>query len=128
MADLADFDPLYFSIREERGVAVAGFKMSQITEEENIEQLGHELFSLTDQFGCRKLVLDMRGVEYITSAVIGKLISLHRRMHRSGGSLVLCNLGTKLREVLRTSRLIDYFQSAETVDDAVGRLVSSSDG
>jgi anti-sigma B factor antagonist len=122
MVELPDLDPIYFSIHHQGDVTIATFKLDRITEEDNIEQLGHELFSIVDQRGCRKLVVDMRNVEYITSSVIGKLISLHRKLHRVDGTLILCNLSRKLEEVLRTSRLIDYFQSEATVDDAVDRL------
>jgi anti-sigma B factor antagonist len=122
MVELPDLDPIYITVRTEGDVKVVAFKLHRITEEDNIEQLGHELFSLVDQQGCRKLVVDLQDVEYITSSVIGKLISLHRKLHRAGGALVLCNLSAKLDEVLRTSRLIDYFQSAGSVEEALARL------
>jgi anti-sigma B factor antagonist len=122
MVDLPDLDPIYLSLQSQGEVTVAAFKLDRITEEDNIEQLGHELFSIVDQLGCRKLAMDMGNVEYITSSVIGKLISLHRKLHRNDGLLILCCLNPKLEEVLRTSRLIDYFQSVPTVDEAVARL------
>ena len=124
MIELQDLDPIYITIRAEGDVTVIAFKLDRITEEDNIEQLGHELFTLVDQKGCRKLVVDLQNVEYITSSVIGKLISLHRKLHRAGGMLVLCNLSPKLEDVFRTSRLIDYFQCASGVDKAVARLAS----
>ena len=122
MVELPELDPIYLALRSEGDVVVAAFKLDRITEEDNIEQLGHELFSIVDQQDCRKLVIDLQNIEYVTSSVIGKLISLHRKLHRQKGQLILCSLSAKLEDVLRTSRLIDYFQTAPTVDEGIARL------
>ena len=75
---LADFHPRYFKTTEHGDIVVVVFGVSHINDEENIEDLGHELFLLADQFGFQKIVLNLSGVEYITSSVVGKMITLHR--------------------------------------------------
>ena len=62
--------------------------------------------------------LDLSQLDYITSSVLGKFITLHRRLHRQGGTLVLCGIQSNVRESLRASRLLDYFQTADTIDAA----------
>ncbi|MBC7815572.1 MAG: STAS domain-containing protein, partial [Planctomycetaceae bacterium] len=79
----------YLKLQEYGDVLVVGFTMRMLNDEENIEQLGQELFSLVEQYNWLKLVLDLSNVEYLTSSVIGKLITLHRKLHRSQGKLVL---------------------------------------
>jgi anti-anti-sigma factor len=117
-----DFHPAYFDVRDDGGVAVARVTVPQLTEEENIEQMGQEFFSLIGQYECRRLVVDLSRVEYATSAALGKLITLHRRMHRSDGQLVLCGVTGTLADVLTTSRLMDYFNVAEDTEQATARL------
>lgn len=121
---LADFHPRYFSVTEDGDVAVLTFGVSHINDEENIEELGHEMFALSDQFGFRKIVLNMGGVQYITSSVVGKMITLHRKLHRSHGRLVLCELTPGVEEVLSASRLLNYFTHMKAQEQAVDFLNS----
>ena len=119
------FHPAYITVRTDGDISIVGFTVSNLTDEENIEQLGRELFSLVDQTGCRKLVLDMGGVRYLTSSVLGKLISLHRKVHRSDGRMIICNISQGLEEIMSTSRLNRYFNTADDVASA-GAMMSSS--
>ena len=120
------FHPSYFTLRREDDVVVAQFVLSHLSDEENVEQLGHELFTLVDHFECRKLVMNLATVQYMTSSVLGKLITVHRRLHRNEGLLILCHLTGGLREILRASRLLDYFHVTEDVDAALARLREAS--
>ena len=121
----ADFHAAYFNVRQDGDVVVADVVVPQLTEEENIDQLGQEFFTLVGQYECRRLVVDLSKVEYASSAALGKLITLHRRLHRVDGQLVLCGVTGALAEILTTSRLMDYFQVTDDVDQAVARLKAS---
>jgi len=98
------------------------FVHSQLTDEDNIEQLGEALFALLEKGSRLRIILDLSQLDYVTSSVLGKFITLHRRLHRQGGALALCCMQPNVRETLRASRLLDYFQTAETVDAARGLL------
>ncbi|HUG94483.1 MAG TPA: STAS domain-containing protein [Planctomycetaceae bacterium] len=119
---LTDFQPAYFRVREDGEVVITAIVVPQLTEEENIEQMGQEFFTLVDQYECRRLVVDLSHVEYATSAALGKLITLHRRLHRHDGKLVLCGVRGALAEILATSRLLDYFHVADDADGAAAQL------
>lgn len=117
------FHPTYIVVEKMGDVTVASITRPSLTEEEtNITQLGYELFSLVDEFECRKVVLDMQEVEYVTSAVVGKMITLHRKLHQTEGRLVLCRLKEGVEHVLNSLRLIEYFETSSDVDDAVALL------
>ncbi len=103
---------------------VVCFKSRLLNDEENIEQLGQELFSLVEQSNWLKLALDLTNVEYLTSSVLGKLITLHRKLHRSQGKLVLFGLSEGVDAILRTSKLLTYFAVAENRDGAIAQLAS----
>ena len=70
--DLSEFHPRYFDATEQDGLVVVSFSVSHINDEENIEELGHELFALVDQYGFRKIALNMSRVQYITQFGGGK--------------------------------------------------------
>ena len=117
-----DYQPHYVSVSLENGIAFVAFSITEITDNDNIEILGREIFSLVDQFGCEKIVLSMAGVRFITSSVLGKIITLHRMQSRNNGRLILCDIEPGVIETLKTSRLINYFETASDVSEAVARL------
>ena len=112
----------YLRLGQEAGAIVLGFNVQDLTEELNVEQLGHDMFQLVDQNNLDKLVLDLDGVRYLTSSVLGKFITLHRRLHRKNGKLVLSRPSEPVREILKQSRLLDYFNVRDSIPDAVKAL------
>lgn len=122
---LNEFKPTYFNVREEGDVVVGQFCVPRLTEDQNVEQLGHDLFALVEHFAKRKVVLSLASVEFMTSSVLGKLITLHRKMHRQRGKLVLCDLQPGVNEVMRISRLHDYFKTSVTIDEALKEVQSA---
>ena len=116
---LTDYAPSFFTLEHRDDVSIARFVLSRVTDEENIEQLGHELYQLVEQYDRRRLVLHLDSVEYVTSSVLGKFITLHRRIHRRNGRLVLCGPTQVVRDALRVSRLIDYFHVTDDLPQAL---------
>lgn len=124
---LEDFRPRYINVTEHGDIVVVQFGVSHINDEENIEELGHELFLLPDQFGFLKIVLNMSGVEYVTSSVVGKMITLHRKLHRNGGKMVISNLTPGVQDVLDASRLLSYFTHCDVEVAAIAVLKAHED-
>jgi anti-sigma B factor antagonist len=108
----------HFTCVEAAGAVVVTFVRPQLTDEDNIEQMGEALFSLLEKDARTRIILDLSPLDYVTSSVLGKFITLHRRLHRQGGTLVLCGLQPNVRETLRASRLLDYFLTADTREAA----------
>ncbi len=121
---LPDQSNRFITLEEHGDVLVVRFRMRLLNDEENIEQLGQELFSLVEQANWLKLVLDLSDVEYLTSSVLGKLITLHRKLHRSQGKMVLFGLSAGVDAILRTSKLLTYFAVAENRDAAIAQLAT----
>lgn len=115
MTDISEFDPSYFDLDVDGEIAVVSFQKEQFTEEDNLEQFGIELFSLVDQYQFRKIVLSLAPVQYVTSSVLGKFITLHRKLGRNDGQLVLCEIHNDLENVLTTSKLMTYFTTAKDI-------------
>lgn len=107
-----------FTCTSDAEAVVVTFHRDQLTDEDNVERLGERLFSLVEQDGHRAVILNLSMVRYVTSSVLGKWITLHRKLVRKDGQLVLCHLQADLHNILDTSRLLTYFKSVETVDDA----------
>ena len=77
---LGDFKSAFMTLEEQGPVVIAHITRPNLSEEENIEELGQEFSTLVEHYGCRLLAVDMQAVNLITSAALGKLISLHRNL------------------------------------------------
>ncbi|MBR4427630.1 MAG: STAS domain-containing protein [Spirochaetales bacterium] len=58
--------------------------------------------------GMTELVLDLKDLEYISSAGVRVLLSAYKVMSKRGG-MVLKNLPDMVREVLSVTGLLDFF-------------------
>lgn len=90
-------------------VTVVNFVDKKILDEPNILAIGEQLFSLVEEVGRRKLLLNFSNVEYLSSAALGKLITLHKKLQQAGGKLVLCNIDAQIFEVFEITRLDKFF-------------------
>jgi anti-anti-sigma factor len=122
------FESHYFTFQVLGGVVVARCLMGNLSEEENIDPVGQELLTLVDKYECRRIILDLSEVEYMTSAMVGKMIRVHRQMHRDNGKLVLCQLHPTVYEILHTSKLLTYFNTTNTVEEAVAMFGDVAEG
>ncbi len=121
------FESHYFRFDSVDDIVVARCVMPRLSDEQNIDALGQELFLLIGKYECRRLILDLADVEFVTSSMIGKLIRAHRQLHREGGKLVLCRLHPTVETILDTSHLLTYFHAAKTVEDAVPMFAEMGD-
>ena len=119
---LEEFDSRFFQAEMVADCVVARFNDGPLDEEHNIEELGRSLFQLIDQHGFRRVAVDLSRTSFVTSAVLGKLITLHRRLHRVDGRLVLFGLQEPVEAVMRRSNLLGYFQVADSCDNALAWL------
>lgn len=119
---IQDFKATYFTIEDRAPVIVLTVIRPTLSEEDNIEQFGFELTKLVETSGRRWLTLDLSQVKIITSSAVGKLIALHRNLHRRGGRVALCGLNDFIRHVFTTANLTDYFHIQSTVEEAVESL------
>ncbi len=90
-------------------VTVVNFVDRRILDEQNIQILGEQLFSLVDEVGRRKILLNFGNVEFLSSAALGKLIALHKKLQAVGGRLILCNIDPEIYEVFEITRLDKFF-------------------
>src|SRR6195256_4586547 len=90
-------------------VTVVNFTDRKILDEQNIQIIGEQLFSLVDESGRRKILLNFGNVEYLSSAALGKLITLNKKLQAAGGRLILCNIDPQIYEVFEITKLDRFF-------------------
>jgi anti-sigma B factor antagonist len=91
-------------------VTVVNFVDRKILDEQNIQVIGEQLFSLVDEEGWRKILLNFGNVEYLSSAALGKLITLNKKLQQAQGKLILCNIDPQIHEVFEITKLDKVFK------------------
>jgi anti-sigma B factor antagonist len=90
-------------------VTIARFVDKKILDENNIQMIGNQLFGLVEEDGRKKIVLDFSNVEYLSSAALGKLITMEKKVKSAGGKLRLCSIRPEILEVFVITRLNKLF-------------------
>ena len=68
---------------------------------------------------CTGLVVDLGHVMVLTSAGIGTLVRLHKRMEERKGRLAVCSLNEELTELFKLTRIDRLFLLADDRDSAL---------
>jgi anti-sigma B factor antagonist len=71
---------------------------------------------------CPSLLLDLSGVEWVSSAGVGALVRLLTRTQSSGGTMAIYGCGPRVRTVLRICGLEKALNVCETGVEARARL------
>ena len=79
---------------------------------------------ITDVFtdGSYRLIIDLAGVEYISSAGAGVFIGAHSESRDNGGKVVLLNPSENVKEILDLLGLTSIFTIAEDRQSALAAL------
>jgi anti-anti-sigma regulatory factor len=64
-----------------------------------VEVLKDHLFGLVDNPDRSRILLNFRNVDFMSSAFLGKLLNLHRKLQRVKGKLVVCDLHKDVLEL-----------------------------
>ncbi|MEN6459215.1 MAG: STAS domain-containing protein [Thermoguttaceae bacterium] len=90
-------------------VTVVRFLDRKIIEDVNIQELGQEMFRLVEAEGRERLLLDFSSVDFLSSAALGKLITLDKKMKAHGGTLKLASIRPEIYEVFAITKLNRLF-------------------
>jgi anti-sigma B factor antagonist len=85
----------------------------------NAAELGSALDKVVDD-GKANLVLDLGGVDYMSSAGLREMVRVLKRVKRTGGDLRIANPSDRVKEVLELAGLDTIFEIYPTQVEAVG--------
>ncbi len=103
-------------------VTVITFRDKKILDEAVIQEVGDALFDLVNKQYKTKLLLNFENVEYLSSAALGKLITLNKRVKEENGELKLCNIINEIYEVFRITKLNRLFEIYDDMEQALRRF------
>ncbi len=119
------FERQRIQIFEIESVTVVRFADRKILDELIIQELGQELFALVEDENRRNLLLNFTNVEFLSSAALGKLISLHKKVERASGNLKLTNIRPEIYDVFKITRLNEKFDIKDEQEEALAEFAGA---
>ena len=124
MSEPVPFQSSFFTVVQEGDVYVVSIIKDQLTDVDNLEQFGQDFNLLIEKHEMTKIVVRLTRVKYMTSMAIGKLITLHRKLQRMKGKLVLCELMPDVAATLEAAKLLTYFTTTPDLASALAVIQS----
>lgn len=80
----------------------------KILDDEDIKALEDSIMPLID--GPINLVVDFSNVRFLSSAVLGLLIRISKRINENKGQLRLCSINPRIYDIFKITRLDEIFE------------------
>lgn len=112
----------HLRIKRSTGVSVVEFADRKILEELSIQEIGEELHQVVESEPGIKLLLNFKNVDHLSSAALGMLITLNKRVKEQSGELKLSDINRQIFEVFKITRLNRVFEIHETADQALSHF------
>lgn len=100
------------------GVSVIEFSDRKILDELCIHEIQEELAGLVDNKSAGNLLLCFKNVEHLSSAALGMLITLKKKVEEKQGKLKLSDINPQIYEVFKITRLNKIFDIHPSIDKA----------
>ncbi|MHC4193814.1 MAG: STAS domain-containing protein [Planctomycetota bacterium] len=110
------------NVQYNEGATILTFTDEKILEENDIRSLQGSIMSVIEQGGRMNLILDFQKVRFLSSAVLGLLIRVSKKIYENDGQLRLCNINPKIYEVFRITRLTKVFDIYPDTESATEGL------
>lgn len=105
--------------REDDGpLTIVRFRTKKLDISDTTRQIFEQIYSLVDDADRTRMIVDLSGVDFLSSLALGKLVMLNRKIQAGGGRLALCGIGEHTRDVLEVTHLSRVFNIYDTIDDA----------
>jgi anti-sigma B factor antagonist len=111
------------SVEYAGNATIVRFTDEKILEEKDIKALQESILPIIESASGRiNLILDFGNVRFLSSAVLGLLIRISKRIYECEGQLKLCNISPKIYEIFKITRLTKTFDIYESIEDAIEDL------
>jgi anti-sigma B factor antagonist len=114
--------------REDVGeVTLVRVKLARLGDDDT-QDLFNQIYSLVDEMGRSRLVVNLREVDYLPSLALGKLLMLNRKTQAAEGRLALCRLTPSVDEIFQVTHLQDLIAVYQSEEEALESFHGASPG
>lgn len=100
-------------------VIIATLSDEKILDEAQVQSLEGSFLSIIEKNDQPQLIVDFSLVKFMTSAALGLLIRISKKIYEKNGKLRLCGIDPKIMEVFRITRLDKIFEIYPDRDEAM---------
>jgi len=105
-------------VKREGAIIEVFFRDRNILDEANIQQIEEEIRSVIELEKNPKLLINFTDVDHLSSAALGKLITIKKRVEALSGQLKLSTIDKQIYDVFRITKLNKIFDIYDTADQA----------
>jgi anti-anti-sigma factor len=113
-------DRLQFA--QENAVRVMRFRLPFNMDTMEIDELMGAVMAGLEQASQEKWMVDLSGVDYMGSSMLGLMVNIRQRIRQGGGKLVLFGLTPQLLHTFKSCSLERLFSFAKTGPEAAAVL------
>ena len=110
------------SVEYAENATIVTFVDEKILEEMDIQSLQTSVMSVIEEAERVNLILDFCNVRFLSSAVLGLLMRISKKVYEREGQLRLCNISPRIYEIFKITRLTKIFDIYEDVKSAAEGL------
>lgn len=105
-------------VKREGAIIEVFFRDRNILDEANIQQIEEEIRNVIEPEKNPKLLINFTDVDHLSSAALGKLITIKKRVEALSGQLKLSSIDKQIYDVFRITKLNKIFDIYDTADQA----------
>ena len=113
------------SVEYAENATIVTFVDEKILEEMDIQSLQASVMSVIEEAERVNLILDFCNVRFLSSAVLGLLMRISKKVYEREGQLRLCNISPRIYEIFKITRLNKIFDIYENVKGATESLLGT---
>ncbi len=98
---------------------VVTLTQEKILEDMEITAIEHSIMPLINDADTVKMIINFSNVKFLSSAVLGLLIRISKKIYEKQGQLRLCCIDPKILNVFKITRLDRVFEIYDTQDQAI---------
>jgi anti-sigma B factor antagonist len=110
------------SVEYTENATIVTFVDEKILEELDIQALQQSIIPVIEETERINLILDFCNVRFLSSAVLGLLLRISKKVYERDGQLRLCNISPRIFEIFKITRLTKIFDIREDVKSATESL------
>jgi len=110
------------SVEYAENATIVTFTDEKILEEKDVQALQESIMSVIEQAERISLILDFCNVRFLSSAVLGLLIRISKKVYERDGQLKLCSINPNIYKIFKITRLTKIFDMYQDIESAVESL------
>ncbi len=91
-----------------QNIITVSISNSRILTDDIIAQIYSKILSVVEETKGVNLILNFSQVNYLSSSVLSKLISIHKKVKSQDGTMCLCNINPVILKIFELTRLDTY--------------------